>query len=29
MDRASKKGALCVQMTGRVTEDNVKNTNTS
>ena len=29
MDCASKKGAPCVQMTGKVTEDNVKNTDTS
>ena len=29
MDRASKKGALFVQMNGRVTEDNVKTTDTS
>ena len=29
MDRASKKGALCVQMSGRIAEDNVKNTDTS
>ena len=29
MDRASKKGALCVQLTGRATEDNMKNTDTS
>ena len=29
MDRASKKGTLCVQMTGRAAEDNIKNTDTS
>ena len=29
MDGASKKGALCVQMTDRATEDNMKNTDTS
>ena len=28
MDRANKKGPLCAQMTGRVTEHNVKNTDT-
>ena len=29
MDRASKKGALCIQMTGRATEDKMQNTDTS